>query len=82
MLAICTQIDEPALWHGIEQIRKDLKSKSIHMAIGGQWKPNSLGGIDRLIAEAEKKMYKDKAAYYRKHGTDLRHPAETLSSWV
>ena len=52
------------------------------MAIGGQWKPNSLGGIDRLIAEAEKKMYKDKAAYYRKHGTDLRHPAETLSSWV
>lgn len=81
LLAICTQIDESSLWQGIDQLRKDLRLKSIHMAIGGQWERNSSGGIDKIIAEAERKMYKDKAAYYKKHGTDLRHPAETLSNW-
>lgn len=82
LLAICTPIDESALWQRIEQLRKDLRKKSVHMAIGGHWAKNSLGGIDKLISEAEKRMYTDKAAYYKKYGVDRRHPMETLSGWM
>ncbi len=72
-LALCPEIDESALWQGIEQLRKDLRSKSIHMAIGGLWEKDSFTGVDRLISEAEKKMYQDKSAYYKKYGLDRRH---------
>lgn len=76
LLAICIQIDESELWQKIEQLKQDLRSKSIHMAIGGLWERNSLGGVDRLISEAEKKMYSDKAAYYMKFSVDRRHAAD------
>lgn len=82
LLAICTQIDESALWQDVEQLRKDLRKKSVHMAIGSLWEKNSFRGLDRLLAEAEEKMYRDKAAYYKKYGVDRRHPADTVSGWI
>lgn len=82
LLAICKEIDESALWQGVEQLKRDLRNKSIHMAIGGLWERNSFNGIDRLIAEAERKMYRDKAEYYKKYGVDRRRPAERLSHWI
>lgn len=82
LLAICTQIDESALWQGIEHLKKNLRSKSVHMAVGGLWERNCFGGVERLIAEAEKRMYSDKAAYYKKYGVDRRHPLETVSNWI
>ena len=36
------------------------------------WEKDSLAGIDRLISEAEKKMYQDKAEYYRSSGIERR----------
>lgn len=81
LLALCIEIDESDLWQGIEQLKKDLQSKSVHMAVGALWENDSRNGIDRLIAEAEKRMYNDKAAYYMKFGIDRRHSAETLSGW-
>lgn len=82
LLAICTQIDESALWQGIEHLKKNLRSKSVHMAVGGLWERNCFGGVERLIAEAEKRMYSDKAAYYKKYGVDRRHPMDTVSNWI
>lgn len=73
MLAICAKIEESALWQGVEQLQKNLQSKSVHMAIGSIWEKDSFNGVDRLIIEAEKRMYSDKAAYYRKNGIDRRH---------
>lgn len=75
LLAICTAIDESALWQGVEQLKKDLRNKSVHMAVGGLWEKDSFRGVNRMIAEAEEKMYRDKAAYYKKYGTDRRHTA-------
>lgn len=72
-LALCPEIDESTLWQGIEQLRKDLQSKSVHMAIGGLWEKDSFTSVDKLISEAEKKMYQDKSAYYKKYGIDRRH---------
>lgn len=82
LLAICKAIDESALWQGVEQLRKDLQDKSIHMAVGGLWERNCYGDVVRLISEAERRMYNDKAAYYMKFGIDRRHPAENLSHWI
>lgn len=73
MLAICAKIEESALFQGVEQLQKNLQSKSVHMAIGSIWEKDSFNGVDRLIIEAEKRMYSDKAAYYKKNGIDRRH---------
>ncbi len=74
LLAICAEISRETLWQGVMQLKKDLQDKSIYMAIGDIWEKNSLNGVERLITKAEKKMYKDKAAYYKKYGVDRRHP--------
>lgn len=73
LLAICAEIEESALWQGVEKLKRNLQDKSIHMAVGSIWEKDSYAGVDRLIAKAEKKMYKDKAAYYKKYGVDRRH---------
>lgn len=82
LLALCTGIDESSLWQRIEQLKKYLQANSIFMAIGGLWERDTFGGIDRLIAEAENRMYSDKAAYYMKFGMDRRHPLDTISGWI
>lgn len=74
LLAICAGIKEVTLWQGIEQLKRDLQDKSIYMAIGCIWEKDALRGVEKLIVEAEKRMYKDKAAYYKKYGLDRRHP--------
>lgn len=76
LLALCADIGEVALWQGVEQLKKDLQEKSVHMAVGSIWEKNSFNGVERLIATAEKRMYNDKAAYYTKYGIDRRHPLE------
>lgn len=82
LLAICAKIEESALWQGVEQLKKNLQDKSVHMAVGGIWEKDSYTGVDRLIAKAEKKMYKDKAAYYKKYGIDRRHYRENVSHFM
>lgn len=72
LLAICTGMEEQELWEKTDQLKKELKKKKIHMAVGAVWEKDSLAGIDRLISEAEKKMYQDKAEYYRSSGIERR----------
>lgn len=73
LLAICAGIGEMTLWQSIAQLKKDLQEQSIHMAVGDMWADDGYGSAERLITEAEKKMYQDKAAYYQKYGVDRRH---------
>lgn len=73
LLTICAGIGETALWQGVEQLKKDLQDKSVHMAVGGIWEKDNCSNIKGLIAEAEKRMYIDKAAYYKKYGINRRH---------
>lgn len=72
LLAICADIEEAALWQGVELLKQNLQEKSIHMAVGSVWEKNSLNGVEKLITEAEKRMYNDKAAYYKQCGVDRR----------
>ncbi len=76
LIAICSEIEEPALWQGIESLKKDLNDKSVHMAVGGIWAKDGFNNVEKLVAAAEKRMYKDKSAYYKKHGVDRRHHLE------
>ncbi|MDE6639696.1 MAG: diguanylate cyclase [Acetatifactor sp.] len=73
LLTICAGIGETALWQGVEQLKKDLQDKSVHMAVGGIWEKDNCSNVKGLIAEAEKRMYIDKAAYYKKYGINRRH---------
>lgn len=72
LLAICADIEEIALWQGVELLKQNLQEKSIQMAVGSVWEKDSLNGVEKLIAEAEKRMYNDKAAYYKQYGIDRR----------
>lgn len=79
LLAICAGIGEMELCQRMELLRRSLQGKSIHMAMGAIWAKDSLRNVEELITKAEKKMYKDKAAYYRKYGIDRRHPLDLLT---
>lgn len=72
LLAICTGIEENVLWERTDRLKEDLKEKELHMAVGAVWEKNSLSGIDKLISEAEQRMYRDKAEYYRSCGIERR----------
>ena len=72
LLAICTGMEEQELWEKTAQLKKELKEKKIHMAVGAVWETDSLAGIDRLTSAAERKMYQDKAEYYRSSGIERR----------
>lgn len=72
LLAICAGIGKVTLRQGIEQLKKELQDKSIYMAIGCMWEKETSNNVEKLITEAEKRMYKDKAAYYQKFGVDRR----------
>ncbi|MBD5542656.1 MAG: diguanylate cyclase [Lachnospiraceae bacterium] len=76
LLAICAGIGEEALFQGVKQLKNNLRDKSVHMAVGSIWEKDSFNGVNQLIAEAEKRMYRDKAAYYKKYGVDRRHSLE------
>lgn len=72
LLAICTGIEENVLWERTDRLKEDLKERELHMAVGAVWEKNSLSGIDKLISEAEQRMYRDKAEYYRSCGIERR----------
>ena len=50
LLAICAEIREDALWQGVEQLKKNLRNKSVHMAVGSIWEKDSFNGVNKLIA--------------------------------
>jgi diguanylate cyclase (GGDEF)-like protein len=66
-LVLCSEITEAELEKKIGNLRKDMEEHSVVMAVGYEWRKNSVGDIDKLLAEADAKMYEDKRAYYEKH---------------
>lgn len=71
-LALCIGIDEDTLLEKVELLKKDTLKNSVVMAVGAVWEENSRIDIDWLLVEAEKRMYEDKAMYYRTSGVDRR----------
>ena len=46
--------------------------QAVNLALGTVWQKDGRAGIDRMLTEAEKLMYQDKTAYYKRAGMDRR----------
>jgi diguanylate cyclase (GGDEF)-like protein len=64
-LVLCSGIEHPELLNRIEKLRVEMKEKHALMAVGIEWRPNSVGDIDKLLALADEKMYEEKRRYYK-----------------
>lgn len=71
-LVLCEEIEEETLYEKVELLKKDTSEHSVVMAVGAIWEKNSDTNMERMIVEAEKRMYQDKAEYYKKSGIDRR----------
>ncbi len=63
-LALCVQIGEEELEERVKNLRADMQSNGIAMAIGCVWRSNGKEDIDQLIKEADDRMYEEKRTWY------------------
>ena len=72
LVALCRGMEEGELYREVEELRAELDRKKVTMAVGAA--VNTLGavGFDHLLTEPERRMYQDKAEYYRQSGLNRR----------
>jgi diguanylate cyclase (GGDEF)-like protein len=63
---------ETELLDSVEYLKKDMRENANIMAIGFVWRENSRCDIDKLLAEADELMYKDKRSLYQTSEFDRR----------
>lgn len=71
MLAVCSRISEKQLEECAEKLRREISERSMTMAVGSFWSETA-DDIHDLVKEAERRMYAEKAEYYRIMGIDRR----------
>ena len=88
-MSYCDQLTQIGNRHAmneyIDNLQKEQSLGIVYCDVTGLKQVNDQKGHasgDKLIAEAEKKMYQDKAAYYKKYGFDRRHSWETVANWM
>ena len=72
LLALCSQIEQDVLEERIRLLRKLMEENTVNMAVGMIWQDEATTELDILLRESEKRMYADKAEYYRKNGIERR----------
>lgn len=63
-LALCAGITEEELQGRVEALKTDMQEQAAFMAVGYIWRPDSKEDMDKLLQEADRRMYEDKRAYY------------------
>lgn len=71
-LALCSQIEQDVLDERIRLLKKLMEENTVNMAVGMIWQDEATTELDILLQESEKRMYADKAEYYRKNGIERR----------
>jgi diguanylate cyclase (GGDEF)-like protein len=71
-LIICTGISKEELLEKIALLKEELAKHHVVMALGYVWRPKSDGNIEKLLSEADRRMYSDKQDYYKKNNLDPR----------
>ncbi|MCI7131059.1 MAG: diguanylate cyclase [Lachnospiraceae bacterium] len=71
LLALCPGIAKDALNEKVELLKAVMPEHGVIMAVGAVWCADSRDGIDRLLSQADRLMYEDKAAYYKKHAVGM-----------
>lgn len=72
LLALCPGINEEELAQKASELRRVALDNHVVLAVGAVWQGTADVDIDKLLTEAERLMYEDKAAYYQKVGLDRR----------
>ena len=72
LLVLCPGINEEELTQKASELRKVALDNHVVLAVGAVWQGTADVDIDKLLTEAERLMYEDKAAYYQKVGLDRR----------
>ena len=65
-VAFVLDMDEEVIQKKIEELLQKISEKSYHIAIGYEYQTVENVDMNRLIIQAESKMYADKSEYYRK----------------
>ena len=71
-LAVANGVTKEALDERVGLLKEDMKQHEVNMAVGEVWTHKAPRTPDALLTEAEKKMYQDKAEYYKRTGIDRR----------
>ena len=72
LLVLCSEISKDYLINKIELLKQEMSENSVVMAVGYAWREDGRIDFDRILAEAEQRMYEDKEAYYRNSGIERR----------
>lgn len=78
MIALCEGITEKQLQEKIQKLQEALKENGVNMAVGAAWSEDDGASFESLLREAERRMYEDKAAFYKKAGMDRRKCREQI----
>lgn len=65
-LVLCKGITEEELLNRTELLKVEMQKESAVMALGSVWQDKWTGESDKLLTQADHKMYEDKRAYYAK----------------
>ena len=72
LVVLCHGINEKELYRKVEELKEELAACNAAMAVGAAVNILEEVGEDHLLTEPERRMYQDKAEYYRNTGQDRR----------
>ncbi len=71
-LTLCVGITQEEMDRRVAALKQDMEKNTAMMALGCIWYPDGRRDLDKLMAEADNKMYEDKRAYYAMGKFDRR----------
>jgi diguanylate cyclase (GGDEF)-like protein len=63
-LALCAGITEAELGRRVERLQQEMAARNVLLAMGSVWRPDSCEPIDKLLKQADQRMYENKRDYY------------------
>ena len=72
LIVLRSGMEEGELYARIEELKETMKANHATMAVGADVNTLEVVGADHLLTEPERRMYQDKAEYYRSTGLDRR----------
>ncbi len=72
LVVLCAQIDQDTLAERMRQLEYLEAENDVNIAVGVIWQDRADTQLEELLQEAEKRMYEDKAEYYKKTGIERR----------
>ena len=72
LLVICPDITREVADKQVTKLRSTMKEHSVNVAVGKVWLEEMGNDLEHSVIEAEKRMYEDKAEYYKTSGIERR----------